>query len=54
MLAHSRYSANELAQRLRGSNTPVVARIINDKVAVDLRTVAESEEDELIAALNGV
>jgi len=36
---------------LRRRRPPVVARILDGRVVLDLRTVATNEEDELIAAL---
>lgn len=45
-------SADELEERLRLSDPPVIARIENDRVVIDLRTVSESEvEDFLIKPL---
>ena len=44
-------SAQELANRLRQGSPPVVARIANEQVLLDLRTVAPPEEDQLLAAL---
>ncbi len=44
-------SPDRLLARLREQPTPVIARIEDDDVCVDLRTVAESEEPILIAAL---
>lgn len=44
-------SAQELANRLRQGSPPVVARIANEQVLLDLRTVAPLEEDQLLAAL---
>ncbi len=40
-----------LEQRLRANNPPVVARIEQDRLLIDLRTVFPEEEDELAAAL---
>ena len=37
--------------KLRMSETPVIARIENDRVVIDLRTVDEREEDELVKAV---
>jgi len=53
-LQHPEVSARELERRLRERDVPVIARIIDDKVAIDLRTVFESEEEELLAALREV
>jgi L-seryl-tRNA(Ser) seleniumtransferase len=49
---HSTISSAELDRRLRMSETPVVARIENDKVLIDLRTVQENEEDKLFEMLS--
>ncbi len=37
--------------RLRAGNPPVIARIEDDRLVMDLRTVAEEEEDRLIEAV---
>jgi L-seryl-tRNA(Ser) seleniumtransferase len=44
-------SADALAAALRGGTLPVVARIENGRVLLDLRSVAASEDEELAAAL---
>jgi L-seryl-tRNA(Ser) seleniumtransferase len=44
-------SADELAARLRGHNPPVVTRVEEGHVLIDLRTVFEQEEPELTQAL---
>jgi len=54
LLSHSALSADELLSALRQSNVPIIARIVDDRVAIDLRTVAESEEEELFGALKNV
>ncbi|HEX8146831.1 MAG TPA: L-seryl-tRNA(Sec) selenium transferase [Pyrinomonadaceae bacterium] len=53
-LKHPRHSAAGLEGRLRRQTPPVVARILDDRLVLDLRTVAESEEDELLEALVAV
>ncbi|MEO7673269.1 MAG: L-seryl-tRNA(Sec) selenium transferase [Pyrinomonadaceae bacterium] len=53
-LAHKRHADHELEQALRLSKPPVVARIVDGKVVLDLRTVSESEEEELIDILKGM
>ena len=45
------FSADELAARLRGHNPPIVARVEEGRVLVDLRTVFDSEDDEVARAL---
>jgi L-seryl-tRNA(Ser) seleniumtransferase len=50
-LTHSTLSADALDARLRQSGPPVVARILEDRVVLDLRTVEPAEESEIIEAL---
>lgn len=50
-MKHEIFSASRLDQSLRLSNPPVVTRIIEDKILLDLRTVSESEEVELLEIL---
>jgi L-seryl-tRNA(Ser) seleniumtransferase len=44
-------AAGELARRLRAATPAVVGRIVQDRLALDLRTVAPDEIDALVAAL---
>jgi L-seryl-tRNA(Ser) seleniumtransferase len=44
-------SVEECEQRLRKHNPPVIARIHKDQLRIDLRTVAEEDEEELAGAL---
>ena len=53
-LRHATLSASELEQALRRSHPPVIARIVDDRVMLDLRTVSESEEPALLEALCGI
>jgi L-seryl-tRNA(Ser) seleniumtransferase len=46
-------SADGLEEKLRLSDPPVITRIENDRVVIDLRTVGESEEEELLGILFG-
>ena len=41
----------EAERRLRRADPPVVARIPNERLVFDLRTVFREEEDDLAAAL---
>jgi L-seryl-tRNA(Ser) seleniumtransferase len=41
----------EIERQLRTGTPPVIARIERDRLIVDLRTVFEEEEDELMRAL---
>jgi L-seryl-tRNA(Ser) seleniumtransferase len=50
-LSHPSKSAAELEQQLRNSSPAVIARISEDKVLLDLRTVATEDIPGLIAAL---
>ncbi len=50
-LKHKEMSAANLEENLRLSKPPVIARILEDKVLIDLRTVSETEEEELLKIL---
>ena len=50
-LKHLKLSAFDLERNLRLSKPPIIARILEDKVLIDLRTVAESDEAELLEIL---
>jgi L-seryl-tRNA(Ser) seleniumtransferase len=50
-LSHARLSVGKLEESLRGANPPVIARILEDKVVIDLRTVSEREESALLEVL---
>jgi L-seryl-tRNA(Ser) seleniumtransferase len=50
-LTHKIMSANEFEGLLRKSKPPVIARIIDNKVVLDLRTVSETEEKVLLEIL---
>lgn len=47
-------SAQAILDRLRGHDPPVIARIADDQVLLDLRTVLPEEEDTLTSALRGL
>jgi L-seryl-tRNA(Ser) seleniumtransferase len=53
-LKHSELSAAEIEGELRASSPPVIARIANDLVLLDLRTVEVSEEPELLSAVKAI
>ena len=53
-LRHSRRRPDELARRLRTGDPPVVARVADDALVLDLRTVAPEEEEALLSALIGL
>ncbi len=50
-LKHSQMSVSKLEKKLRSSKPPVITRILEDKVLLDLRTVFENEEEELLEIL---
>jgi L-seryl-tRNA(Ser) seleniumtransferase len=47
-------SPDKLAEKLRLWNTPVIARIVENAVCFDLRTIPEDREDELVSAINAL
>lgn len=51
-LKHEKISVSRLEEILRFSKPPVIARILEDKVLIDLRTVSETEEFELLEILS--
>lgn len=50
-LSSDRFSPEELQSRLRGQTPPVIARIEDDRLLLDLRTVFANEEAELVDCL---
>jgi len=44
-------NAPKLERKLRANHPPIVARIENDRLVLDLRTVFASEEEALVLAL---
>lgn len=53
-LSSTNRSVDDLETRLRAFEPPVIARIAEDKVVIDLRTVFEDEESQLIAAVSSL
>jgi L-seryl-tRNA(Ser) seleniumtransferase len=53
-LKHANLSSDEIERKLRLSSPPIIARIADDFVLLDLRTVAPEEEPELLAALRAL
>jgi L-seryl-tRNA(Ser) seleniumtransferase len=51
-LQHAFLSADEIQRRLRLSSPPIIARISERKVLIDLRTVSVDEETDLLQALS--
>ncbi len=55
-LTHKTLSAVRIEHALRFAATPVITRIVDDRVLIDLRTVSETDESELpgiLAKLSG-
>jgi L-seryl-tRNA(Ser) seleniumtransferase len=50
-VTHQKMSADKLEESLRSSSPPVIVRILEDKVLIDLRTVSEPEEAKLLEVL---
>jgi L-seryl-tRNA(Ser) seleniumtransferase len=50
-LTHDELSADDIERRLRASKPPIVARIFENQVMLDLRTVFPDEESALITAV---
>lgn len=53
-VTHAKLSASRLEFALRNARTPIITRIVDDRVIIDLRTVSKSEKHELIEALLSV
>jgi L-seryl-tRNA(Ser) seleniumtransferase len=53
-LRHAKHSAAALEKRLRAWRPPVIARVENDAVLLDLRTVLPEQENILIAAVRSL
>jgi len=51
-VSSDRYGAEELQARLRAQSPPVIARIEDDRLMLDLRTVFEEEEGVLLKAMH--
>ena len=47
-------SADELAARLRGSEPPIIARVEEGRVLLDLRTVFPGQDAAVVAALHRI
>jgi L-seryl-tRNA(Ser) seleniumtransferase len=53
-VTHARHSAQELERLLRRSSPPVIARVEEDALLLDLRTVFEDQDGELLQALEAI
>jgi len=54
LLRHSKIPANKLDEILRSFNPPIITRILDDKILIDLRTVSKNEEQEILEALSNL
>ncbi len=50
-LTSSQFSPDELEERLRLNSPPIIARIQDDRLVIDLRTVSLNAETEILSAL---
>src|SRR5207248_10814960 len=50
-ITHETLTANQIEQALRHQTPPVISRIEDDRVLLDLRTVSEMDEPALEAAI---
>jgi L-seryl-tRNA(Ser) seleniumtransferase len=53
-VTHSGHSAQELERLLRQNSPPVIARVEQDTLLLDLRTVFEEQDEELLRALGAI
>jgi L-seryl-tRNA(Ser) seleniumtransferase len=50
-LTHATLSAAEISSALRNSTPPIIVRIDDNRVLLDLRTVFPNQDDDVLAAL---
>ena len=50
-LSHADLSADELSSRLRASNPPIIARVEDGRVLLDLRTVFPEQDTDVVDAI---
>jgi L-seryl-tRNA(Ser) seleniumtransferase len=53
-LTHSNFSADDLASRLRAADPPIVARVEDGRVLLDLRTVFPDQDPAIVQALSRI
>ena len=53
-LSHAELSADELSTRLRASDPPVIARVEEGRVLIDLRTVFPEQDSQLLQVMNSL
>lgn len=49
-ITSSRLAAVEIEERLRANSPPIITRIVNDNLVIDLRTVSPAAENEILSA----
>jgi L-seryl-tRNA(Ser) seleniumtransferase len=50
-ISHPIFTAEQLETRLRRHSTPIIPRILDDRVVIDLRTVSPDDEPAIVAAI---
>jgi L-seryl-tRNA(Ser) seleniumtransferase len=53
-ITHATLAAKDLSQSLRRNRPPIIARVEEDRLLLDLRTVFEPEEDEILQAFRNL
>jgi L-seryl-tRNA(Ser) seleniumtransferase len=53
-VSHKDYSADELAERLRASDPPIIGRVEEGQVLLDLRTVFPGQDEAIVQAFQQV
>jgi L-seryl-tRNA(Ser) seleniumtransferase len=53
-LTSGKHSPNQLVSALRSYPVPILSRIEEDRVLLDLRTVFPDQDDTIVAALNSI
>jgi L-seryl-tRNA(Ser) seleniumtransferase len=53
-VSHERLTANEIESKLRAASPPIITRIADDRVLLDLRTVDISDEAAILSALKSL
>jgi L-seryl-tRNA(Ser) seleniumtransferase len=53
-LRHERLAAEALAAHLRHASVPIIGRIVDDHVALDLRTVPPEDDERVMATLTSI
>ncbi|HUY12572.1 MAG TPA: L-seryl-tRNA(Sec) selenium transferase [Terriglobia bacterium] len=54
VISHAALSSQDLAQRLRRNDPPIIPRVERNLLLLDLRTVQDSEEEEILCAFQSM